>query len=72
MNDGTVMPNAGFGKATALTNAVWGGHKEVVELLLRRGGSTDVVGGKFYRTILDYARANSRPEIVSLLENLPR
>jgi hypothetical protein len=72
VNDGTVMPNAGFGKATALTNAVWGGHKEVVELLLRRGASTDAVGGKFYRTILDYARANSQPEIVSLLENPPR
>jgi ankyrin repeat protein len=72
VNDGTVMPNAGFGKATALTNAVWGGHQEVVELLLRRGASTDVIGGKFYRTILDYARANSRPEIVSLLENPPR
>ena len=72
VNDGTVMPNAGLGKATALTNAVWGGHKDVVELLLRRGASTNVVGGKFYRTILDYARANSRPEIVSLLENRPR
>lgn len=72
VNDGTEMPNAGFGKATALTNAVWGGHKEVVELLLRRGASTDVTGGKFYGTILDYARANSPPEIVSLLENPPR
>jgi ankyrin repeat protein len=72
VNEGTVMPNAGLGKATALTNAVWGGHKEVVELLLRRGASTEVVGGKFYRTILDYARANSPPEIVSLLENPPR
>lgn len=72
VNDGTVMPNAGLGKATALTNAVWGGHKEVVELLLRRGASTEAAGGKFYRTILDYARANSRPEIVSLLEKPPR
>jgi ankyrin repeat protein len=72
VNEGTMMPNAGFGKATALTNAVWGGHKEAVELLLRRGASTDAAGGKFYRTILDYARANSRPEIVSLLENPPR
>jgi hypothetical protein len=71
VNDGTVMPNAGDGKATALTNAVWGGHKEVVELLLRRGASTDVVGGKFYKIILDYARANSPPEIMSLLENPP-
>jgi ankyrin repeat protein len=71
VNDGTLMPNAG-GNATALTNAVWGGHKEVVELLLRRGAATDVVGGKFYRTILDYARAHSSPEIVSLLENPPR
>lgn len=72
VNDGAVMPNAGLGTATALTNAVWGGHKEVVELLLVRGASTDVTGGKFYRTILDYARANSPPEIVSLLENPPR
>jgi ankyrin repeat protein len=72
VNAGTMMPNAGGGKATALTNAVWRGHKEVVELLLRRGASTDVSGGKFYRTILDYARANSRPEIVSLLENPTR
>lgn len=71
VNDGTEMPNAG-GKATALTNAVWGNHKEVVELLLRRGASTEVVGGKFYETILDYARAHSLPEIVSLLENPPR
>ena len=72
VNDATVMPNAGLGRATALTNAVWGGHKEVVELLLRQGASTDVTGGKGYRTILDYARANSRPEILSLLENPPR
>jgi hypothetical protein len=71
VNDGTAMPNAG-GNATALTNAVWGGHKEVVELLLHRGASTHAVGGKFYETILDYARANSSPEIVSLLQNLPR
>ena len=71
VNDGALMPNAGLGKATALTNAVWGGHKEVVELLLRRGASTDVVGGKFYKTILDYARANSPAEIVSLLQNPP-
>jgi ankyrin repeat protein len=72
VNDGTNMPNAGFEKATALTNAVWGGYKEVVELLLRRGASADVTGGKFYRTILDYARAHSPPEIVSLLESPPR
>lgn len=72
VNDGAEMPNAGSGKATALTNAVWAGHKEVVELLLRRGASTDVVGGKFYTTILDYARAHSSPEIVSLLENPPQ
>jgi ankyrin repeat protein len=70
VNDGTLMPTAG--KATALTNAVWGAHKEVVELLLRRGASTDVTGGKFYETILDYARARAPAEIVSLLENPPR
>lgn len=52
---------------TALTNAVWAGDKEVVQLLLVRGADTDVTGGKFYPTILDYAVEYSSPEIVELL-----
>jgi ankyrin repeat protein len=67
LNEGTFMPNAG-GNATALTNAVWAGDKEIVKLLLDRGAKTDVVGGKFYPTILDYARKHSAREIVELLE----
>jgi len=67
VNEGTINPNAGGG-ATALTNAVWAGDKDVVKLLLDRGAKTDVVGGKFYPTILDYARKHSAPEIVELLE----
>jgi ankyrin repeat protein len=67
VNEGTFMPNAG-GNASALTNAVWAGDKEVVKLLLDRGAKTDVTGGKFYPTILDYARKHSAREIVDLLE----
>lgn len=68
VNEVTAMPNAGFGNATALTNAVWAGDKEIVELLLKHGARTNVVGGKFYDTILGYARQHSSPEIVKLLE----
>jgi ankyrin repeat protein len=68
VNQGTMMPNAGMGNATALTNAVWGSHVEVVELLLERGATTNAVGGKFYNGILDYAQKNSPKEIVDLLE----
>ena len=67
VNEGTFMPNAG-GNATALTNAVWAGDKEVVKLLLERGAKTEVTGGKFYPRILDYAREHSTREIVELLE----
>jgi len=67
VNEGTFMPNAG-GNATALTNAVWSGDKEIVKLLLDHGAKTDVVGGKFYPKILDYAREHSAREIVELLE----
>jgi ankyrin repeat protein len=67
VNEGTWMPNAG-GNATALTNAVWAGDKEIVKLLLDRGAKTEVVGGKLYPTVLDYAREYSAREIVELLE----
>jgi ankyrin repeat protein len=66
VNEGTFMPNVG-GEATALTNAVWAGDAKIVKLLLSRGAKTDVVGGKFYPTILDYAREHSSPEIVAML-----
>jgi ankyrin repeat protein len=66
VNEGTFMPNAG-GEATALTNAVRAGDKQIVKLLLDRGAKTDVVGGKFYPTILDYARKHSDAEMVELL-----
>jgi ankyrin repeat protein len=67
VNERTSMPNAG-GDASALTNAVWVGDPEIVKLLLKRGAKTDVVGGKFYSTILEYARKNSTPGILKMLE----
>src|SRR5262249_23001020 len=66
VNEGTHMPNAG-GEATALTNAVWAGDPEIVRLLLARGARVDVIGGKRYATILEYARAHSTPVIVDLM-----
>jgi ankyrin repeat protein len=71
VNEGTYMPNAG-GKATALTMAVWAGNGEIVGLLLDHGAKIDVVGGKFYPSIRDYARAHSSPRIIALLEEARR
>jgi ankyrin repeat protein len=59
---------ADVNEGTFMTNAVWAGDKEIVKLLLDRGAKTDVTGGKFYPTILDYARKHSDREIVELLE----
>ena len=67
VNEGTFNPNAG-GEATALTNAVRAGDAKIVKLLLSHGAKTEVVGGKFYPTILDYAHKHSSPEIVAILE----
>ena len=63
------MPNAG-GEATALSEAVWGGHAEVVSLLLHNGARMDATGGKYYPTIFDYARQHSSCEILNLLEEM--
>jgi ankyrin repeat protein len=48
---------------------VWAGDSKIVELLLSRGAKPNVTGGKFYPTVLDFARANSGPELVKLLES---
>ncbi|HZW07235.1 MAG TPA: ankyrin repeat domain-containing protein, partial [Phycisphaerales bacterium] len=66
IDQGTSMPNAG-GDATALTNAVWAGHTEVVRFLLGKGASTNTTGGKYYDSLFDYAVKHSKPEIVELL-----
>jgi ankyrin repeat protein len=66
INDSTEMPNAG-GPATPLCNAVWAGHADVVEFLLGKGAALDAVGGKFFRTITDFAEEHSDPRIVKLL-----
>ena len=67
VNEQTYMPNAGC-NVSALTNAVWVGDAVLVQLLLKYGAKTDTGGGKRERTLLDYARKNSSPEIVALLE----
>jgi ankyrin repeat protein len=66
VNGGTCMPNYG-GTATALCNAVWEGHVEVVEILCEAGADCNVVGGKYHRTLLEYASKHSEKRIVDLL-----
>jgi len=63
VNSTTYMPNRG--NATPLTNAVWGGHIEVVKTLCANGADPDIAsGGKFYRTVLDYAIVGSEPKMI--------
>ncbi len=66
VNSGTYMPNAG-GTATPLYNAVRAGHLEVVDILCKAGADCNVTGGKFYRSLLDYASKHSDKRIVELL-----
>jgi ankyrin repeat protein len=66
VNGGTYMPNAG-GTATPLYNAVRAGHVEVVEILCEAGADCNVIGGKYYRSLLDYASKRSDKRIVDLL-----
>jgi cytohesin len=66
VNAPTYLPRAG-GNATALCNAVWAGHLEMVELLCEHGADCNVVGGKFYHSLLDYACNHSDPRIVEIL-----
>ena len=66
---GTRMPNAGGGKATALTNAVWGGHYDIAKLLLEKGADCNVTGGKFHSTIGSYAKKHGTEEMIKLLES---
>jgi ankyrin repeat protein len=66
VDGGTFMPNAG-GVATPLYNAVRAGHVEVVEILCKAGANCNVIGGKFYRSLLDFAQKHSDKKIVDLL-----
>jgi ankyrin repeat protein len=66
INDPTECPPYG-GLATPLCNAVWAGKEETVEFLLTHGASTNVVGGKFYISIGEFAEKNSNKKIVDLL-----
>jgi ankyrin repeat protein len=66
INDPTECIRYG-GNATPLCNAVWAGRVEIVEFLLKKGAATDVVGGKFYHSIAEYAEHNSDKRIVELL-----
>jgi len=66
VNGGTNRPNVGT--YTPICNAVWGKHHEIVELLLKHGAKTDVAGGKFYDSIIDYAEKNSDDRMKRLLQ----
>lgn len=66
VNDPTRNPRYG-GTVTPLCNAVWAEKAEMVEFLLKKGAATDVVGGKFFRSITDYATKHSDKRIVELL-----
>jgi ankyrin repeat protein len=66
INDPTECMRYG-GYATPLCNAVWAGKVEVVEFLLKRGAATDVVGGRFVRSLTEYAEKYSPKQIRELL-----
>ena len=70
VNGGTYRPNVGT--YTPICNAVWGKHHEIVELLLKHGAKTDVAGGKFYDSIVDYAEKNSDDRMKQLLKSKPK
>ena len=67
VNGETDRPNAG-GSSTALTNAVLGKHYEIAEMLCKAGANCNVVAGKFYPRLLDYAEEHSEPRMVELLK----
>jgi ankyrin repeat protein len=66
VNEGTMIPTAG-GDATPLCNAVWAGHADIVELLCEHGANPTGAGGKFYRSILDWALQHAEATIVAVL-----
>jgi len=66
INDPTECIRYG-GDATPLCNAVWAGKADVVEFLLKRGAATDVVGGRFVRSLTEYAEKYSSEQIRKLL-----
>lgn len=53
--------------STPLHQAVWGGHREVVELLLERGARTDVPDKAYGSTALGWAEVGGRAELAALL-----
>jgi ankyrin repeat protein len=66
VNAVTVMPNAGGG-ASALCNAVWARRYDVAEFLCKVGADCNMVGGKFYPRLLDYALKHSDQKMIDLL-----
>ncbi|MCA9780115.1 MAG: ankyrin repeat domain-containing protein, partial [Candidatus Eremiobacteraeota bacterium] len=56
---------------TPLHRACSEGHQSVVEVLLKHGADPEVTDDVYDATPLIWARYNERPEIASLLENLP-
>jgi len=66
VDDGTDCFRFG-GTATPLCNAVWAGKTEMVEFLLKKGAVTNVVGGKFVRSLTEYAEKYSDRRTLELL-----
>jgi ankyrin repeat protein len=65
--DDPIMNMRFGGNVTPLCNAVWAGKVDMVEFLLAKGAATNVVGGKFYRSIAEYAQKHSDKKIMDLL-----
>ena len=52
---------------TPLMEAVQGGHREVAELLIKRGADVNAEGAYWSRSPLDYAVSNNQKDMVLLL-----
>jgi ankyrin repeat protein len=61
----TEIPNTG--PANALCNAVWNKHYGVAQLLCKSGADCNMIGGRFYPRLLDYALRHSDRKTVNLL-----
>jgi ankyrin repeat protein len=66
INDPTDCVRYG-GTATPLCDAVWYDKPEAAEYLLKRGAATDVVGGRFVRSLSEYVEKYSSKRIKELL-----
>jgi len=64
------FPVSGLGRNTALHEAAWFGHLEMVELLISRGADTSIQDREHHARPVDWALYNNQPEIVHFLEKV--